>query len=42
MIDEYLSEMQLLNKPVGLLINFGEGDFSKGMITLENRHYQMD
>ena len=34
--------MQLLNKPVGLLINFGEGDFSKGMIILENRQYQMD
>lgn len=31
--------MQLLNLPVGLLVNFGEGDFMKGMITLENKQY---
>ena len=28
--------LKLLNKPQGWLINFGEGDFSKGMIKLDN------
>lgn len=28
--------MKLLNKPEGWLINFGEADFSKGMIRLQN------
>lgn len=31
--------MQLLNKPAGLLVNFGENDFSKGLVSLENRLY---
>ena len=33
------THMQLLNKPVGLLVNFGEGDFMKRMVTLENKQY---
>ena len=28
--------LKLLNKPQGWLLNFGEGDFSKGMIKLNN------
>ena len=28
--------LKLLNKPQGWLINFGEGDFSKGMIKIDN------
>lgn len=31
--------MQLLNKPAGLLVNFGENDFGKGLVTLENKLY---
>ena len=32
--------MKLLNKPEGWLINFGEEDFSKGMIKLKNLDFQ--
>ena len=32
--------LKLLNKPQGWLLNFGEGDFSKGMIKLDNYDFQ--
>ena len=31
--------LQLLNKPLGWLSNFGEGDFSQGMIKIENKYF---
>ena len=31
--------LQLLNKPLGWLFNFGEGDFSQGMIKIENKYF---
>ena len=31
--------LKLLNKPQGWLLNFGEGDFSKGMVKLENHDF---
>ncbi len=34
--------LRLLNKPMGWLINFGEADFSKGMIRIENRDFNPD
>ena len=33
--------LKLLNKPQGWLINFGEGDFSKGMIKLDNYDFHV-
>jgi hypothetical protein len=33
------SVYELLNKPAGLLVNFGENDFGKGLVTLENKLY---
>lgn len=32
--------LKLLNKPQGWLLNFGEGDFSKGMIKLDNYDFR--
>lgn len=32
--------LRLLNKPVGWLMNFGEGDFTQGMIKIENRFFK--
>lgn len=32
--------LKLLNKPEGWLINFGEENFSKGMIKLRNQYFQ--
>ena len=32
--------LRLLNRPVGWLINFGEGDFTYGMIKIENKFYK--
>ena len=32
--------LRLLNRPVGWLINFGEGDFTHGMIKIENRFFK--
>ena len=34
------THLKLLNKPQGWLLNFGEGDFSKGMIKLDNYDFQ--
>jgi GxxExxY protein len=32
--------LKLLNKPQGWLLNYGEGDFTKGMIKLDNYDFQ--
>ena len=33
--------LKLLNKPQGWLLNFGEGDFSKGMVKLDNYDFHL-
>lgn len=41
-IKQLRTYLQLLNKPVGWLFNFGEGNFADGMIKVVNRYFHQD
>lgn len=41
-IKQLRTYLQLLNKSVGWLFNFGEGNFADGMIKVVNRYFHQD